>query len=144
MPFKRVLIAVDDSPTAAHAANVGFDLVRAVQGDAALITVVDPSRVCTPESGLPATDLIASAEHDGKELLANIGARSESLPPPLSFVAVGKPGTEIVKAAADWPADVIVLGSHGRGGVGRLLIGSVAEAVMRHAPCPVLIVRSGP
>jgi nucleotide-binding universal stress UspA family protein len=143
MPFKRVLIAVDDSPVAAHAARVGFDMVRAIQGDAALITVVDPIQVWAPESGLPAADLVASAEQDARHLLAQIGARSGCQPPPLSFVPVGKPGAEIVKAAADWPADVIVLGSHGRGGVGRLLVGSVAEAVMRHAPCPVLVVRSG-
>jgi nucleotide-binding universal stress UspA family protein len=143
MAFKRVLIAVDDSPIAAHAANVGFELARTVQGDAALITVVDPSQFSAPESGISAGDLIASAERDGKRLLTHIGARSGTQPPPLSFVPVGKPGAEIVKAAADWPADVIVLGSHGRGGVSRLVLGSVAEAVMRHAACPVLIVRLG-
>jgi nucleotide-binding universal stress UspA family protein len=46
-----------------------------------------------------------------------------------------------VNAAKEWPADVIVIGSHGRAGVTRVLLGSVAEAVMRHAPCPVLVVR---
>jgi nucleotide-binding universal stress UspA family protein len=109
MPFNRVLIAVDDSPIAAHAANVGFELARTVQGDAALITGVDPSQFSTPESGISAADFIASAEKDGKRLVAHIGARSGTQPPPLSFVPVGKPR---------------------------------AEAVMRHAPCPVLIVRS--
>jgi universal stress protein A len=54
---------------------------------------------------------------------------------------VGKPAAEIVNAAKEWPADVIVIGSHGRAGVTRVLLGSVAEAVMRHAPCPVLVVR---
>jgi nucleotide-binding universal stress UspA family protein len=66
MPFKRVLIAVDDSPIAAHAANVGFELARTVQGDAALITGVDPSQFSAPESGISAADFIASAEKDGK------------------------------------------------------------------------------
>jgi nucleotide-binding universal stress UspA family protein len=76
MAFKRVLIAVDDSPIAAHAANVGFELAQTVQGDAALITVVDPSQLGAPESGIPAADLIASAEQDGRRLLTHIGARS--------------------------------------------------------------------
>jgi nucleotide-binding universal stress UspA family protein len=63
-------------------------------------------------------------------------------PAPLEFIHVGKTATEIVKAAKDWSADLIVIGSHGRGGVDRLLLGSVAEAVMRHAACPVLVVRA--
>ena len=141
--FKRILIAVDDSPIAARAANVGFDLTRAVQGDVALITVVDPSANSLPESGIPAADQIAFAEEDAKRLLTEIGARSDMQPRPLAFTAVGKPADKIVDAARDWPADLIVLGSHGRGGVRRLVLGSVAEAVMRHAPCPLFIVRGG-
>lgn len=144
MTFKRVLISVDDSPIAAHAADVGFELARAVQGEVALITVVDPLRNAEPESGVPAADLIALAQKDCRRLLADLGARSTIQPPPLAFVPVGKPGAEIVKAAEEWPADVIVIGSHGRGAVSRLVVGSVAETVMRHAPCPVLIVRSRP
>ena len=62
--------------------------------------------------------------------------------PPLEFLAIGAPVEEIVKAAQDWPADMIVIASHGRSGVRRLLLGSVAEGVMRHAACPVLVVRA--
>jgi universal stress protein family protein len=51
---------------------------------------------------------------------------------PLEFIRVGKPATEIVKAAKDRPADLIVVGSHARGGVGRLLLGSVGRG--RDAP----------
>ena len=60
----------------------------------------------------------------------------------LDFVPIGAPHTEIVNAANDWPADLIVIGSHGRGGIRRVLLGSVAEGVMRNPPCPVLIVRT--
>ena len=55
---------------------------------------------------------------------------------------IGSPVGEVVKAAKDWPADLIVIGSHGRGGIRRALLGSVAEGVMRQAPCPVLVVRA--
>jgi nucleotide-binding universal stress UspA family protein len=66
-----------------------------------------------------------------------------SLPPSvLEFLPVGDPSIEIVKAAREWPADLIVIGSHGRQGVSRMLLGSVAEAVTRHAPCPVLVIRA--
>lgn len=54
------------------------------------------------------------------------------------------PPRAIIDAAREWPADLIVLGSHGRRGFERLLLGSVAESVVRHAPCSVDIVRMPP
>jgi len=59
-----------------------------------------------------------------------------------AIFAFGKPCVEIVKAAADLEADLIVLATHGRGGISHLLLGSVAEKVVRLAPCPVLTVRA--
>ena len=56
-------------------------------------------------------------------------------------VSVGVPFEEIVKAAQEERADMIVIGTHGRGGLNSLLLGSVAERVIRTAPCPVLTVR---
>ncbi len=55
---------------------------------------------------------------------------------------VGDPATEIVRIAEEEPCDVVVMGTHGRTGLGRLLMGSVAEEVLRKAPCPVLTVKS--
>ena len=95
--FERILIAVDDSPIAARAANVAFYLARALQGDVALITVVDLSQNCLPESGIPTAAQIVFAE-DAK-LLAEIGARSDMQPRPLGFTPVGKPADKIVDAA---------------------------------------------
>jgi len=59
-------------------------------------------------------------------------------------VKVGAPWQEIVRLAADEHADMIVMGTQGRSGLDRLLLGSVAERVVRHAPCPVLTVRPHP
>jgi nucleotide-binding universal stress UspA family protein len=56
-------------------------------------------------------------------------------------LAMGDPAAEIVRAAEEEKADSIVLGTHGRTGLSRLLMGSVAEAVVRRAPCPVLVYR---
>jgi nucleotide-binding universal stress UspA family protein len=55
---------------------------------------------------------------------------------------VGKPADVILKVGAEWKADMIVIASHGRGGMRRLVLGSVAEAVMRRSDCPVLVVRA--
>lgn len=77
-----------------------------------------------------------------------VRGRLEAVRPADSRVAVrhrlaeGNPAEEILAAAADEKADLIVLGTHGRGGLSRVLMGSVAEAVQRAAPCPVLTVRA--
>jgi len=143
MSFRKILIAVDESAFAAHAADVGFDLARSLGAEVAIIHVVDPAvDAYAPEGGIRASELVALAQQEGKRLLAAFAQRASLQPAPLEFIHVGKTATEIVKAAKDWPADLIVIASHGRGGVGRLLLGSVAEAVMRHAACPVLIVRA--
>jgi nucleotide-binding universal stress UspA family protein len=57
-------------------------------------------------------------------------------------MAKGDVREQVLDVAQNWHADMIVLGSHGRGGVGRFLLGSVAESVARHAPCSVEIVRT--
>jgi nucleotide-binding universal stress UspA family protein len=56
----------------------------------------------------------------------------------------GEPGEAIVSAAEAESADLIVVGSHGRGPMGRFLVGSVSDFIVRHASCPVLVVRSEP
>ncbi|TMH64089.1 MAG: universal stress protein [Betaproteobacteria bacterium] len=64
-----------------------------------------------------------------------------SISSPLQFLRRGAPASEILSVAKEWRADLIVVGTHGQGGVARLLVGSVAEAVLRHAICPVLVSR---
>jgi nucleotide-binding universal stress UspA family protein len=63
--------------------------------------------------------------------------------PVQSMVAGGSPAEEILRTAREEKADLIVMGTHGRTGFRHLLLGSVAEAVTRHAPCPVFTVRIG-
>jgi nucleotide-binding universal stress UspA family protein len=143
MNFRRILIAVDSEPLAVHAADVGAELARALQAEMAFVNVVDPS-LCYPDpaDGLPTNELIALAEQEAKKLVGEFHQRLTPQSTALEFLPVGSPATEIVKAAKEWQADVIVIGSHSRRGLVRTLLGSVAEHVMRHAPCPVLVVRA--
>jgi nucleotide-binding universal stress UspA family protein len=142
MAFEKILIAVDASPIAAHAADVGMELARRLGAEPGFIHVIDPSVGYVPESGIPAAELIALAEQSGKELLEGFRQRAgEGSTPTLALSAIGNPVHEIVRAAKDLPADIIVVGSHGRGGLKRMVLGSVAEGVTRHAACPVLVVR---
>ena len=143
MTFKRILIAVDESAFAAHAADVGIELAKSLKAETAFIHVVDTSIArAAPDAGIPADKLIAMEEQEAKGLLSAFRERAGASPPALEFLEIGKPATKIVEAAKNWPADLIVIGSHGRGGVERLLLGSVAESVVRHASCPVLVVRA--
>ena len=69
-------------------------------------------------------------------------ARYSTLPIPATFdIRFGRAADEIVIQAKDDEVELIVMGSHGRSGISHLLVGSVAESVVRHAPCPVLVVR---
>jgi nucleotide-binding universal stress UspA family protein len=141
MPFSKVLICVDSDPVAVHAAEVGVALAAAVGGRIALINVIDrtPSEVAAPET--PRDLLVAEARDHTREVVAAWAARLAPDVAAETFTPEGHPAEEIVAAAKAWSADLIVIGSHGRGALSRVLLGSVAEAVMRHAPCPVLVAR---
>jgi nucleotide-binding universal stress UspA family protein len=137
--FQRVLIAVDDTLVSTRAARVGIELAISLRAEVGFVFVRDTD--AEHASDVPSDDLMGEAKQEGKELLSEF---QQHLPWNLlaaEFIRVGKPGDEIVKAAKEWPADIIVIGSHGRSGITRALVGSVAEAVMRHAPCPVLVIR---
>jgi nucleotide-binding universal stress UspA family protein len=140
--FRKILIAIDDEPIAAHAADIGAELAHLAGAEMAFIHVIDPELVNAADTGLQPDALVASAKENARKLIGAFRSRLPQQPAALEFVQIGIPLTEIVNAAKDWPADLIVIGSHGRGGVRRALLGSVAEGVMRHAPCPILVVRA--
>lgn len=141
MGFQKLLIAVDESPIAARAVDVAMDLAKSLHAQVALVHVIDPSPIYAAEAGMPSDELAVLAERDGTRLMADLRARLPADVHVLQFLPWGQPGPEIAKAAKEWGADLVVIGSHGRRGLTRALVGSVAEAVMRHAPCPVLVVR---
>ena len=143
MSFKRILIAVDESAIAARAAEIGIGLSTCLKGEVAFIHVVDTSHTrVSPKIEAPIDKSITFAQYEGRKLLSAFRDRAETTPPPLEFLETGKPAVKIVEAANSWPADLIVIASHGRAGVERLFLGSVAESVVRHASCPVLVVRA--
>lgn len=137
--FQRILIAVDGEAVSAHAAEVGIQLACCATGEVAFVHVVELGLTHAP--GIAAEDLVAEAEKDGKRILSELEAGISPLFAARKFIRVGKPAHEILAVAKEWPADVIVVGSHGRHGIPRVLLGSVAETVMREAECPVLVIR---
>ena len=86
-----------------------------------------------------ARERAAKAANDAADLMRRCagGLREEIV----TLVELGRPSEQIIAAAAGWPADLIVVGSHGRGFWSRLALGSVSSEVVHHAPCSVLVVR---
>jgi nucleotide-binding universal stress UspA family protein len=141
MTFRRILVAVDGSPTADHALHVGLELVRCLRAEVGVVHVVDVGRAGDPERGLLAAELLEDRRREGAALLDEVLSRTDLVSPVESFLREGRPPEEILAAARDWNADLIVVGSRGRSGLVRVVMGSVAETVVRHAPVPVLVVR---
>ena len=139
MAFAKILIAVDERPIAEHAAEVGIDLARALKAEIALVTVVETS-IDRAASGGMADELAAEAVEAAGRVLARIRERLSLPASTPQFVEKGVPSVEIVRAATDWGADLIVVGSHGGGRIERALVGTVASGVLHHATCPVLVV----
>lgn len=145
--FERILIAVDRSAPAAEAAQIGGDLAARFQARVLLVHAVDATFAYTaPASigGLPPVTLLDDLERDGRELLSAVSGRFPAALRPEAALRAGRPAGEILAAAREWGARLIVIGTHGRGDVERLILGSTAEAVLREAPCPVLTVQAGP
>lgn len=141
MAFKKILIAVDVDPIAVRAAEVGIELAGSLQAEVAFVHTIDPMLTYAPDAGVPANELDLIVRRDGQRLMDDIHSRLPAGTKSFDFIVKGAADEEIVKAAREWQADAIVIGSHGRRGITRAFLGSVAEAVLRQAPCPVLIVR---
>jgi len=141
MSFRRVLIALDQSAAATRALDVGRELAQALGAEVACVHVVDPTLAAALEGGAPTITLLATLKQEGRHLLTTAAARLNSTPPPWQFLREGSPPQEIMAAAQEWGADLLVLGTRGRSRLARALWGSTAEAVVRQAPCPVVVVR---
>ncbi|UAY56080.1 universal stress protein [Arachidicoccus terrestris] len=138
--FKRILIAIDDSALSAKAARAGFELAHMIHAFVALVYAVDPTKeVVNADLGITPqesqTVLVAEAERTIDNFIKMYnGAQDIS-----RFTPHGIPEEEILKIARQWKADMIVMGTHGRSAIGRMLSGSKAEYVVRHATVPVLL-----
>ena len=141
MRFKHVLVAVDGSEFAAHASAVASTLAVELSAQIGLVHVIDPKSVPVgSETGVPADQAWALARADAQGLLDTAAAAISGNAQAWKFLREGTPWKEIVESAREWPADLIVVGTHGRSGLSRLLFGSTAEGVVRHARSPVVVV----
>lgn len=146
----KILLAIDDSTFSEAATQAVVDRFRPEGAEILVFTVVDLvnyfSDEKTAEAWIPNIEEIRlSRLHHASELVERAASllKAAGFKPEVG-VSEGDPKARIVEKAEDWNADLIVMGSHGRKGFDRALLGSVSEAVARHAPCSIAIIRVRP
>lgn len=137
MPIRTILHPTDFSDRSGYALQLAAALARDYRARLVVLHVVPRSVVAFGDGFLPpeSDDLRAEA----RELLDGLQVPGAGVPVERRLVE-GDPAEVILHIARETPADLIVLGTHGRTGLDRLLSGSAAEHVVRRAPCPVLTV----
>ena len=143
--YKRILVPVDGSPVSNRGLNEAIKMARAGRAKLRLLHVVEEmAALSTPEVGVNIGPILDSLRTAGKRRLAGIARRVRGLNVGAESALVenlgGRVADFIVDEAKHWRADIIVMGTHGRRGVKRMLLGSDAELVIRYSPIPVLLV----
>lgn len=141
--IKKILIAIDDGPTSEKVASIGFQLAQQLNAEIALVSIVDTTNLMT-DGALTPRELADSIKNDYKksqQLLIDKVFKTYKV---WNFIEEGKPFEAILKVAEEWGTDLIVLGTHGRTGISHLLMGSVAEKVIRHSTIPLFIIPTKP
>lgn len=147
--YKRILVPVDGSPTSTKALTAALQLARDGGGRVLLLHVVEAMAFVDGYDlyGGQSGELLKVMREAGAKVLDDALAIAQSAGVEADkqlFDRFGERLGEIVaNAAREWKADLIVLGTHGRRGIGRVLLGSGAEQIIRLAPTPVLVIRSG-
>lgn len=148
MPYRRILVPVDGSPTSSAGLREALAIAKGQDAAVQLVHVVDYHYLVMTglEAGAYVEDLMESLTQSGRRILKRAQAAAEKSGLPVSTVLLESPAgpaaDAIVKQAKKWKADLIVIGTHGRRGVRRMLMGSDAEQIVRNSPVPVMLVRS--
>lgn len=144
--FKRILVAIDGSHTSDLALQEAIKLGKEFQSQLRVVHVVDEVSLNWSEGGDLDT-MIESFRKAGSEILAKAEEplRKAGVSAETRLLEISTLGEHIAEMIANeakvWPADLIVIGTHGRRGVSRLLLGSVAENIAHVSPAPVLLIR---
>jgi len=144
--YQRILVPVDGSETSDKALQEALKLVAGQPAQLLLLHVLEDMQFLDAEGYVNYAELRELTLNMGKRMLdkaAEIATQAGITADSKLVEAAGKRIANVITAEAkDWPADLVVIGTHGRSGFSHLLFGSVAEGVVRGASVPVLLVRS--
>ncbi|MDR3476078.1 MAG: universal stress protein [Devosia sp.] len=148
--YSRILVAIDGSDLAKKGLDQGLALAKALGSSVTVVTVSEPwTPMGVDAAGLAVTEYALADEYEkaaeiaGKDILAKAGQAAEAAGVPCQTVYLPRkyPADGIVEYAASSNTDLIVMASHGRRGIQRVLLGSQALQVLTNSKVPVLIVR---
>lgn len=147
--FKRILIPTDGSPLSAQAANAGICFARSINAEVVALHVTQPFAATIGFDGMAAAYAITDEDYDkasteqAEKYLKQIVARADTAGIKADSRAVSNFNVAdgVVQAATENDCDMIFIGSHGRSGLSRLLLGSVTAKVLSLATCAVLVYR---
>ncbi len=154
MDIKKILIAVDDSNFAEYAAIYGFNLARTLNAAVGIVHVVEPavlppagqdttiglSTMGNTMDGVANAEILSVQDDASDNLIQQTISRFGEGMEVSHFTDYGSTSEGIMRCSREFSADLIVMGTHSRTGIDRLLMGSVAEKVIRNSTIPVLVV----
>lgn len=144
--YSIILVALDGSQTASHALDAALELAADAHARLVPVYVVDMPVFAFDTPGYDPSILVDAFREEGRRVLDDAQARMtrRGVAGAPRLVEVEPPGEDVAerleRAAREIGASLIVMGTHGRRGVRRLMLGSVAERLLRHARCPVLMI----
>jgi nucleotide-binding universal stress UspA family protein len=149
LPVRSILLPTDFSGCANYAVPYAATIARATGASIVCVHVIEPVVPAVGYTGLteplPLADVSDQLEDSAEKELPRLAECEELAGLSVEEVIVhGDAAAEIVRVASEREVDLVVISSHGRAGLGRILFGSTAEAVVRHALCPVLVVKPPP
>lgn len=146
--YQRIMVAVDGSATAEIGLKEAIKLALDQKARLAIVHVIDV--VMAYGAGQWVGGYVEATRAISQEVIARVRkiAQDAGIEPEIQTPEIVTSGYHVADTVAqlarDWNADLLVVGTHGRRGVSRMLIGSVAERIVRVSPCPLLLVRGGP
>jgi nucleotide-binding universal stress UspA family protein len=138
--YHHVLCAYDGSPASEAALGEAIDLASAMNARLAIVSVVEKPPAGVAAAGVDPEALGRTLEHETGDRLRAAADRVPDDVPLTTFLRAGHPGKEILRAADEIGADIVVLGTRGRGRVTANIFGSVAADVHYHTKLPLLVV----
>lgn len=143
--IRRVLAPSDFSDHSLPPVRYAAELAEKFGAELILLHVVQDLALVLPDAVMPtaaaAPDVGAMMDAAKDGLAALVDRLGLARLSPRTELRMGSPAGEVVEAAKELGADLICIATHGRGGIAHMLMGSVAESIIRHAPCPVLTIR---
>lgn len=147
--FQRILLAVDDSPCSHKVLDYAKSMLEGENAALALVTVVPPTSPASygadpllGQQPIIVAEVAEIQQQAAQEYLERLASEFTSTQEIFTFTRIGNILEEILTAAHEWAADLLILGTNGRTGFEHFISGSVSESVIRKAECPVLVIPS--